>query len=94
MEVVSPDGFETFWACNCSQKKGAQGFNGVATFARKGLTVAADAKCLQDPALDAEGRCLKTDHGAFVLFNVYVPAGSGAARGSRRSSRRGSWSAA
>jgi exonuclease III len=25
-------------------------------------------------ALDSEGRCVCTDHGAFVLFNVYVPA--------------------
>lgn len=25
-------------------------------------------------AFDAEGRCVVTDHGAFVLFNVYGPA--------------------
>ena len=24
--------------------------------------------------LDSEGRCIVTDHGAFVLFNVYIPA--------------------
>ncbi len=24
--------------------------------------------------LDSEGRCVMTDHGAFVLFNVYGPA--------------------
>jgi AP endonuclease 2 len=24
-------------------------------------------------ALDSEGRCVVTDHGAFVLFNVYCP---------------------
>lgn len=24
--------------------------------------------------LDGEGRCVITDHGAFVLFNLYVPA--------------------
>jgi exonuclease III len=23
--------------------------------------------------LDQEGRCLYTDHGAFVIFNVYIP---------------------
>ena len=27
--------------------------------------------------LDAEGRCVVTDHGAFVLFNVYGPAIAG-----------------
>jgi exonuclease III len=28
--------------------------------------------------LDGEGRCVCTDHGAFVVFNVYVPnAGNG-----------------
>ena len=25
-------------------------------------------------AIDAEGRCVVTDHGAFVLFNIYGPA--------------------
>jgi len=24
-------------------------------------------------ALDSEGRCVVTDHGAFVLFNMYCP---------------------
>jgi AP endonuclease-2 len=28
-------------------------------------------------ALDSEGRCVVTDHGAFLLFNVYVPAVTG-----------------
>ena len=27
--------------------------------------------------MDAEGRCVITDHGAFVLFNIYGPAISG-----------------
>eukprot|EP00750_Incisomonas_marina_P017939 INCI2651.3.p1 GENE.INCI2651.3~~INCI2651.3.p1 ORF type:complete len:928 (+),score=136.14 INCI2651.3:177-2960(+) len=31
-----------------------------------------DADLLQE--LDSEGRCVVTDHGAFVLFNVYAPA--------------------
>lgn len=30
-----------------------------------------DMTCAEREALDAEGRCLITDHGAFVLFNVY-----------------------
>ena len=40
----------------------------MTTFARKGLTVAADANPLADASLDGEGRCLMTDHGGFVLF--------------------------
>ena len=28
----------------------------------------------EQAGLDAEGRCIMTDHGAFVLFNVYIPA--------------------
>ena len=55
-------------------------WNGVATFAREGLLASADASPLGDPELDVEGRCLRTDHGAFVLFNVYVPANGCAAR--------------
>jgi len=35
--------------------------------------VRADPAPLGEPELDSEGRCLLTDHGAFVLFNVYVP---------------------
>ena len=26
--------------------------------------------------LDSEGRCVMTDHGSFVLFNVYLPNGN------------------
>jgi len=39
-----------------------------------GLT---SAETAQLRGLDGEGRCVATDHGAFVLFNVYVPALSG-----------------
>jgi exonuclease III len=45
----------------------------VATFARSGLTLAATATAFGDSSLDSEGRCIMTDHGSFVLFNVYVP---------------------
>ena len=35
-----------------------------------------DALSLEElQALDTEGRCVATDHGRFVLFNVYCPAG-------------------
>ena len=66
--------WDTFW-CPCrlpaSTKK--SGFNGVATFARKGATIRADRAPLRDVRLDVEGRCVFTDHGDFVLFNCYVP---------------------
>lgn len=35
-------------------------------------------------ALDFEGRCMLTDHGAFVLFNVYGPALSDAEKAEER----------
>jgi exonuclease III len=56
-----------------ARKRAAGTWNGVATFARSGLLLSADADPLGDPELDCEGRCLATDHGAFVLFNVYIP---------------------
>ena len=65
--------FDTFWAVPTAASSQRQGLNGVATFARKGLTASASANVFADGALDSEGRCIMTDHGAFVLFNVYVP---------------------
>ncbi len=53
------------WA---AKKSGA---NGVATIARKGLTVRA-TRVLDGGVHDAAGRFLQTDHGAFVLINLYV----------------------
>ena len=75
-------GWESYWAFpTCvGNAKGSvvkRGFNGVTTFARAGLTLAADAAPLGDPSLDGEGRCLLTDHGGFVLLNVYVHATGG-----------------
>ena len=74
--------YESFWAfpvVEGAAKKSAakRGFNGVTTYAKRGLTVAADPAPLGDPVLDAEGRCLLTDHGNFVLINVYAHATHG-----------------
>ncbi|KAL3899161.1 MAG: hypothetical protein SGPRY_012691, partial [Prymnesium sp.] len=61
-------GWDSFW----SFPQGKRGFNGVATFARKGLTSSADAQPLGDRAIDGEGRCLVTHHGKLSIFNVYA----------------------
>lgn len=68
-------GYESFWSCCVDAKK--RGFNGVTTYCRQGLVQAADSKPLGSPDLDDQGRCVMTDHGSFVIFNVYVPAGGG-----------------
>eukprot|EP00755_Sulcionema_specki_P033159 Sspe_Gene.100163::Locus_74888_Transcript_1_1_Confidence_1.000_Length_962::g.100163::m.100163 len=65
-------GYHAFFAC-CSGSGQRRGLNGVATFAREGLVRRACPTPLGSTELDQEGRCLMTDHGAFVIFNVYVP---------------------
>lgn len=71
--------FDTFW-CPNRQSGAKSGLNGVATFARTGMTKWAEPASLRDEVLDCEGRCLLTCHNDFVLFNIYVPA-TGNARG-------------
>ena len=84
--IFAIDGFDAFFACNTTQERA--GFDGVATFARRGLVVAADRRPLGNPELDHEGRCLRTDlrvplpapncerYCGIALFNVYVPTSS------------------
>ncbi len=69
------EGYESFWACCVDPKK--KGFNGVVTYVKKGMVVTANSRPLGSADLDDQGRCVMTDHGSFVLFNVYVPANSG-----------------
>ena len=69
------EGYDSFWSCCVDQNK--RGLNGVVTYARKGLVVSADSAPLASNDLDDQGRCVMTDHGSFVLFNVYVPASGG-----------------
>jgi len=72
-------GYDSFWS-TCTREK-VKGFNGVATYAREGLTLAADPAPLGDPAYDCEGRAVLTDHGRFIIINVYVPnSGPGSVR--------------
>ena len=74
-QAATIPGYESFWSCCVDEA--AKGLNGVVTYARNGLTVAADAAPLGSPELDQQGRCVRTDHGDFCLFNVYVPNASG-----------------
>lgn len=81
--AAADDGsWETFWACNEGAGGQRSGLNGVATLVRGDAyrVRRACARPLGEDDLDAEGRCLLTDHGAFVVFNVYAPNASGGAR--------------
>lgn len=71
------EGYESFWSCCVDQSK--KGLNGVVTFVQKGKVpvVRANSRPLGSDDLDDQGRCIMTDHGNFVLFNVYAPANSG-----------------
>jgi exodeoxyribonuclease III len=64
-------GFESFWSCCVDDTK--KGLNGVVTYAPTGTVLVADPAPLGSPDLDQQGRCIMTDHGSFVLFNVYIP---------------------
>jgi exodeoxyribonuclease III len=68
-------GYESFWSCCVDPSK--QGFNGVVTYVKKGMVQAADSRPLGSPDLDDQGRCIMTDHGKFVVFNVYAPCAGG-----------------
>jgi hypothetical protein len=58
-------GWDTFW-CPCQLKGTLSGFNGVATFAKKGMTIRADPSPLGEQELDDEGRC-----GSHACIHIY-----------------------
>lgn len=69
-------GYESFWAFSKEKK----GYSGVVTYLKDELTpLDAKADCLgdfDDPSLAElcnEGRLVDTDHGSFILINVYAP---------------------
>lgn len=70
--VLDKAGWESFWSFCTVGKQAA--YSGVVTFVRKGLTRAwstlSEPTC---PIADGEGRVVITDHGGFVLVNMYVP---------------------
>jgi exonuclease III len=82
-------GYESFWAFSSSKRgysgvvtfvrtagTGADAGTGTGSGSGSGSgsysPVAASVTAL-GPDFDGEGRCVVTDHGPFVLFNVYVP---------------------
>ena len=67
--VRDPEGYHAFW-----NPAGRKGYSGVGLLCRQEpVSVVADG--LGDPELDAEGRMIVSDHGDFLLYNVYFPNG-------------------
>ena len=56
-------GWESAWSL-ARPPSGRMGLDGVATFCKTGRMQAADCNALGATALDCEGRCILTDHGA------------------------------
>jgi exodeoxyribonuclease III len=73
IEERSSIGFDSFWSFSGS------GYAGVVTYARTGLTksftdnpFATDIDN-KEPHPLSQGRCMLTDHGAFLILNIYAP---------------------
>lgn len=71
-ELCCVDGYQSFWA-HSREKKGYSGVTTYASDAYAPLSCQADCLGSGEEDIDREGRVLITDHGAFVLVNVYVP---------------------
>ncbi|MFZ9887549.1 MAG: exodeoxyribonuclease III [Myxococcota bacterium] len=69
-ELMPPPGFQ---AAYCAGER--KGYSGVATFWREGLSCDVVGRGFGEERFDNEGRILITDHGAFVLLNIYFPNG-------------------
>ncbi|KAF5790884.1 putative DNA-(apurinic or apyrimidinic site) lyase [Helianthus annuus] len=110
-DVVSADGYESFFSCTRSIEKGRTGYSGVVTFCKVQSAFSSNEVALPVDAeegftgvlensrgfgsrkhdflaradgleefdrdellkIDSEGRCIITDHGHFVIFNIYGP---------------------
>lgn len=66
------EGYESFYSL-CTKKAG---YSGVATYVKKGMTIDAKSE-FGEISFDCEGRIMMTDHGSFLLFNVYFPNSGG-----------------
>ncbi|KAJ4962717.1 hypothetical protein NE237_022656 [Protea cynaroides] len=111
-DLITAEGYESFFSCTRTSDKGRVGYSGVATFCRINSAFSSDEVALPLSAeegftgllessqrgigikedgmpaeveglqgmtkgdllkVDSEGRCIITDHGHFVLFNLYGP---------------------
>lgn len=70
-DLTQIPGYEAFFA-TCKMK---QGYSGVCTYAREGITLDAKEGLGVVKEMDDEGRVMVTDHGTFVLLNIYFPNG-------------------
>eukprot|EP00742_Colponemidia_sp_Colp-10_P008738 GILJ01009482.1.p1 GENE.GILJ01009482.1~~GILJ01009482.1.p1 ORF type:complete len:410 (+),score=50.76 GILJ01009482.1:23-1231(+) len=70
--LATIEGYESYW----SFTKGNKGYSGVVTYCRVAPLHAHEGFGVSE--FDQEGRCVMTDHGSFILFNLYFPnSGSG-----------------
>ena len=71
-EDMVPPAYQSY--CSHAEKKG---YSGVATLVNNGLQPKKEKiiKGLGDN-LDSEGRCLISEHEAFILYNLYLPSGT------------------
>eukprot|EP00850_Spirogloea_muscicola_P018560 SM000171S03249 [mRNA] locus=s171:197766:199857:- [translate_table: standard] len=73
--LVCVPGYESFWAFSRARK----GYSGVVTYVKDSCSpLDAVADCLggagkSGDSISCEGRVMCTDHGSFMLFNVYAP---------------------
>ena len=88
--AVEATEYESFWSCCIdASKKGFNGvvtfvkkgmtINATSTpfqdYYNDNNNNSKDKEGISMASLDNQGRCIMTDHGSFVIFNVYVPAG-------------------
>ena len=68
--LTAPSGWSAHWAS--AEKKG---YSGVVTYLRDGVEPAKAKAGFGKKEFDSEGRTMVTDHGDFLLYNVYFPNG-------------------
>ncbi|KAL9258291.1 DNA-(apurinic or apyrimidinic site) endonuclease 2-like protein [Drosera capensis] len=87
-DIAMAEGYESFFSCTRTSGKGRVGYSEEGFTGLLGNSCPSDSlrgqtfsnnHCLMEfsrdelLAIDGEGRCMITDHGHFVLFNIYGP---------------------
>eukprot|EP00927_Polykrikos_kofoidii_P022200 TRINITY_DN20776_c0_g1_i1.p1 TRINITY_DN20776_c0_g1~~TRINITY_DN20776_c0_g1_i1.p1 ORF type:complete len:673 (+),score=94.12 TRINITY_DN20776_c0_g1_i1:55-2073(+) len=66
--------YQSYWAFNESSDPKRKNMQGVATWVHRDIPcLGATQRVFGDQALDDQGRALLSDHGSFVVLNVYAP---------------------